>query len=86
MTGNDVLVCRIVNAGTKGIAVKIEIIDLVGDVEHETEVSVPAGEVAFLSDINQALSCRFSGPFSKSAVRARIDIFSNDRTVVAVAE
>jgi len=39
----------------RGIAVKIEMIDLVDDVEHETEVSLPGKWRSFLG-MNQALS------------------------------
>jgi len=83
----DFVVCNIVNAGTKAIAVTIQIVEQSGDVSFEDEITVPPGEARILSAFNQIASCRFIGGFSKTLVRASIDVFSDNRTIaVAVAE
>lgn len=88
--GTDTAICRIVNAGAKEIAVTIQLVGGDGSIVVEKETRVAPGN----SDINVGdgfssggFYCRFIGAFSKSLVRASVDLVDPDfrTTVIAPA-
>lgn len=78
VASGDIANCLIVNAGTKEITVKFELLNVNGEVAGEDEASVlPGGQSSqpFPGNTGSA-HCRFTGAFSKRDVRASIDVTS----------
>jgi len=70
--------CNIVNAGTREITVKAELLDVHGGVADEQTFTVlPGGESGnSTSGVIGNCHCRFIGAFSKRDVRASMDVLS----------
>ena len=88
----DTTYCRIVNASTRTITVRIEHLGVSGGHYGDDFVEVPPGSVGirapFVTGITMNVHCRFTGDFVKTGVRASIDIragTTNRSVVVAPA-
>ena len=73
------LQCRIVNLGTRPIAVSVAAIDTSGHTIFHYDVTVEDGAVQTFGQFSTGTVnayCRFSGAFSKALVRASIENYS----------
>jgi hypothetical protein len=90
VASEDTPICRIVNAGTADIKVKIQLVGGRDVVVEKTVQVAPGNSESLIEDgiSGGGLRCQFSGAFAKSLVRASIDVVdSNFRTfIVAPAQ
>ena len=88
--GGDIARCRIVNLGTRGILVGIELWTTTGDLVFHENFAVQPGSIGTAGWLaNPVLNtyCKFTGSFSKDQVRASIESYhpSGITTSVLVA-
>lgn len=84
--GTDELVCRIVNLGPKPIDVHAALIDSnTGRAIVDSDLEIEPGRADLVAGDGRLTGhCLFTGTFRKGDVRASLDVFSQDRTILVV--